>query len=192
MEFTAKIRNDAVCAPREGESPDDYLNRHGITHFTFEETLRLRRAGLIAPMPPRHWLPRIIPALWFAEALREALGGLPVSVGNGFRPSPRHPELRDYPDLNGRVGGARRSKHIGYRALDLDPHRSLTVHDVRDAAARLYYEIYRDVVVGLGFYSWSRRVHIDIGPNDPVSWGDRVRDAVWGPTSKGVYGKTPR
>ena len=179
------------------EDPDAYFRRHCIHHFSFAETLRLRRAGKTAPRPPWHWTPRIIPALWFAEEFRMRLNRasrqpVTVGIGNGFRPSPRHPELRSFPDSNGRVGGSRRSKHIIYRALDLDPSRNVSAELARDTAADIFTEIRDSVVVGMGFYKLSSRVHIDIGPSEPVSWGDRVRDALWGEAPRWLHGKIER
>lgn len=168
-----------------GESPDDFFWRCSISNFSYAETLRLRRAKLVAPDPPDGWLPRIVPALWFAEALRARLSErcgvtIPIVLGNGFRPSPRHEDLRGYPDLNKRVGGAKRSTHITYRALDLDPSKRASIEAVREEAARVFNAIKDDCVVGMGFYRWSRRVHIDIGREPAKGWGERTRDALWG------------
>lgn len=186
--------NDLLCIGKphdvyQGESPDDYLWSNEIRHFSFAETLQLKRAGLRASPPPREWLPRIVPALWFAEALRASLSDaygkeVPITIGNGFRPSPRHPELRGYADLNKRVGGARNSKHITYRALDLDPPKWVKIDDVRAHAMRIYESVVDHTTIGMGFYKYSRRVHVDVGPNEMRSFMDRIRDALWGPTKK--------
>lgn len=173
---------------------DALFKLHQIEHFSFTETRMMRRAGLLASHPPSHWLHRIIPPLWFAEALRLRLRELYgpafyLSVGNGFRPSPKHPELRSYYDANRAVGGSPRSKHIVYRALDLDPPWCLvkdgTVRrsEVIGVAMDLFHQIRNHVVAGIGTYRGSCRIHIDIGPQDKALMGrwDRMRDAVWGP-----------
>ena len=195
--FVSMICSQTPDGIGDREDPDAYFRRHCITHFSFAETLRLRRAGKTAPRPPWHWTPRIVPALWFAEEFRRRLNEVShrpvtVAIGNGFRPSPRHPELQSYPDLNGQVGGSRRSKHILYRALDLDPSRHVSAELARNTAADIFTEIRDDVVVGMGFYKLSSRVHIDIGPTDATSWGDRLRTALWGEAPRWVHGKLTR
>ena len=95
--------------PEPNETLDAYLQAHGVEHFSAREILTLRRAGVTVDAPPRSWWPRIIPTLELAEMLRAEVGH-PLIVGNGYRPNP----------WNRKVGGARRSPHLFFRALDLD------------------------------------------------------------------------
>lgn len=137
--------------PYPSETLDAYLVRQGITHFSARECRTLRRIGVIAPEPRRAWWPRIVPAGRFAEDLRAAMGH-PLWVGNGYRPRA----------LNRRVGGASRSAHVGFWALDLDLPPE---HDDAENRRRFY----RAAVglwldgdrLGLGLYSSGSRVHVD-------------------------------
>lgn len=128
----------------------------GIEHFTGREVCTLRRLGVTVDPPPRDWWDRMIPTLQIAESIRAELG-CPLIVGNGYRP----------PAENKRVGGARRSQHLFFRALDLDLPRGR-----RDLASDFYrlagIEFLakgRDLKMGLGLYrAWEgTRVHVDTG-----------------------------
>lgn len=140
------------------EHLNQFLIGEGIEHFTGLETLKLRRMGITAPVPPVGWWPRIIPALRIAERIREELGHSLI-IGNGYRPK----------DLNKRVGGAKNSQHLWYRALDLDlpnSHRSKAEkYALYEAAAVAYNILGHEYKMGFGIYSAKRgtRVHIDCG-----------------------------
>ncbi len=144
--------------PEPNETLDAYLQAHGVEHFSAREILTLRRAGVTVDAPPRPWWPRIIPTLELAEMLRAEVGH-PLIVGNGYRPNP----------WNRKVGGARRSPHLFFRALDLDLPRG---HKSREDQERFYEaagSIFLDhgerYKMGLGLYRLNRgtRVHIDAG-----------------------------
>lgn len=144
--------------PNAQETLDAYLQAHGIKNFSAREILTLRRLGVTVDEPPRSWWPRIIPTLELAEMLRAEVGhGL--IVGNGYRPNP----------WNKKVGGARNSQHLHFRALDLDLPRG---HKTREHQERFYEaagSIFLDhgerYKMGLGLYRLHRgtRVHIDAG-----------------------------
>ena len=140
------------------EELDEFIREQGIAHFSAKETLQLLRLGVQAPVPPRRMWPNIIPALLFSESMRAGLNH-PLIIANGYRPK----------DLNKRVGGARRSQHIQYRALDIQLPRSLM--GCKAAQERLYsvaaglYLSWEALDVGFGVYrrNGGDRVHIDVG-----------------------------
>ena len=141
-----------VDQPLHGETLDAYLRRHEIVHFTAHEVRNLRRIGVVAPEPPLEWWHRIIPTLELAESLRDQFG--PLSIGNGYRPR----------KLNKRVGGARSSQHLYFRALDLDlPSGDDRGRQFQEAAARLWLHFGDRYKMGLGFYARRTRIHIDTG-----------------------------
>jgi uncharacterized protein YcbK (DUF882 family) len=148
-----KVRN-----AKRGESLDDYLDAHGIRHFSASELLRMRRARVTVPQPRRALWPRIIPTLFLAEKIRTVLGhGL--IVGNGYRPEP----------FNSSVGGAKNSQHLHFRALDLDLPRGHKSREEQErfyeTACEFYLELGFEYKIGLGLYRpWrGTRIHIDTG-----------------------------
>ncbi len=150
---------------------NEFIQFHGIEHFTGDETLQLLRLGETAPVPPKSMWQNILPALRLAEEIRELVGH-PLVVGNGYRPRA----------LNKRAGGARNSQHIYYRALDLDLPRSLA--GLRQYQSTLYAAVatvflrHPNMKIGFGIYrrNAGNRVHIDAG--------GRWRRAAWGPGVK--------
>lgn len=141
------------------ETLDDYLCRRGIAHFTARELCTMRRAGVIVPEPPRDLWPNMIPTALAAEAIRARMG-CPLLVGNGYRPEP----------YNSQVGGARRSQHLYFRALDLDLPASHSGRAEQEALYRITCELWLDeewagAKLGIGLYRpWrGTRVHIDTG-----------------------------
>ena len=137
---------------------DEFLKDSGIQNFSAREVLTLRRLGVTVDPPPEDWWPRIVPALKVAEDIRAHLGH-PLIIGNGFRP----------PAENKRAGGARRSQHLFFRAIDLDlPRKSKTrehQEEFYEIAAAIFLERGEDLKMGLGLYRpWrGSRVHIDCG-----------------------------
>ena len=151
--------------PDEGEALGDYIARCGIENFTAREILTARRVGVVSDPPRRDWWPRIVPTLQLAEMLRTVMGHRLI-VGNGYRPAA----------VNKRAGGARRSQHVQFRALDLDlpldkrdPHKRLRFHE---AAVSLWLDLGEEYAIGLGLYSphGGTRIHIDTGFRRR-SWG---------------------
>lgn len=149
---------------RQGELTT-YLREQGITHFSGREVVTLRRLGKIAEVPPESWWPRIIPALRIAERIRDELGHS-LLIGNGYRP----------PALNRAAKGGRRSRHLTFRALDLDlpnAHKSRDAQEaLYQAAASAYLDVGEATKMGLGIYRPHRgpRVHIDCGDRQRC-WG---------------------
>lgn len=95
---------------------------------------------------------------------------MPLNVGNGYRDR----------DLNKKVGGAKNSQHLHFRALDLDllPKRATrkTQERLYKVAAEMYLEYGVDYQIGLGIYRPIKgtRIHIDCG------W----RQRIWGGPGK--------
>lgn len=147
------------------------LNEHfaleGIQHFTGYETLQLLRLSETAPIPPEYMWPGMVHTLSLAEAIRNEYGSSLV-IANGYRPR----------ELNDRVGGARNSQHIQYRALDLQlPRNAISDRDSQEQlyrAAAVVFLRYPKMAIGLGVYRRHRgpRVHIDVGFRRRV-WGGK-------------------
>lgn len=135
-----------------------FLRQNGVDHFSGLEAVTLKRLRIRADLPPESWWPRILPAFLVAEKIRTAVGH-PLLIGNGYRPK----------DLNKRVGGARNSQHIHFRALDIDlpADRQSSTHReaLYRAAAELYLDIGARKKMGFGIYRphGGSRVHIDCG-----------------------------
>ena len=145
--------------------PDERLQRlqstledEGVEHFDADELGRLNAPSwdgpdFCLPEPPK--LFRIVPTARLADAIREQWGGA-VEVVSGYRPEA----------YNRLIGGARRSQHIAFRALDLKPAESFDVE--------AYFDVVTAVVagaratganVGLGLYydGRGRFAHVDVG-----------------------------
>ncbi len=154
-----------LADPAELAKYQEHIKAHGIEHFSARECLTLRRAGYIAPVPPRDLWHRIIPTLLIAEEIRAEMGHALV-VGNGYRSR----------DLNRAVGGSRRSQHIQNAALDLDLPNSENNRENRRkfyaVACEFWRDHGRDSKMGLGLYSrhGGSRIHIDTGR----TWGYRT------------------
>lgn len=127
-----------------------YLDEWSIHHFSAKElTLHdnPRWWGARYVVPPVDLWPRIIPTLRVAESLRKVLG--PLHVVSGYR-------CHEYNEL---VGGAQRSQHVQFRALDLRPVDTDVTY--LQVCARLLDEVDLGVDLGVGLYD--SFVHIDTG-----------------------------
>ena len=129
----------------------DYIESLGIVYFTAAELLsRNTPGGPKIIEPPRELWPNIVGTLVMADRIREELGH-PLHVWSAYRT----------PEYNAMVGGAKRSEHMGFRALDLHAgaehhHRlKLIASNVMEGAASAGHR------TGLGIYS--RFIHIDTG-----------------------------
>jgi len=135
------------------------LEDAGVQHFGAGEFGQLTHAewdgpGFKLPDPPK--LQRIVPTAQLADAIREQWGSA-IKIVSGYRP----------PEYNEMVGGAPKSQHKAFRALDIRP--------VDDGFKTVdFLDLVRSVVagarvagwnVGLGLY-WASRgrfAHIDVG-----------------------------
>ncbi len=135
-----------------------YLEGRGVDMtLTSPEELTRMNTGAHA-IPPRALWPNIVPTLiLWQETVRRPLG-FPMKLG-GYRPY----------DYNKAVGGARRSQHQWFAALDIRP-----VGDHNTAAnrrklglvgARVYLESPADLRVGFGAYGAPTpgNIHLDTG-----------------------------
>lgn len=82
---------------------DRILEVEGIKYFVAEELFR-EYSGI----PPEDYLPRIVPTVRIADRLREE-SRAPVVVTSGYRD----------PEYNAYVGGAPKSQHCEFRAMDI-------------------------------------------------------------------------
>ena len=90
---------------------DLFLDRHGIDFFSAQEIVQLGRRyrGEVITMPPRDLWPNIVPTLQVLDRVREHAG--PIRVYSGYRP-------KAYNEV---VGGASRSLHVQFNAIDSFP-----------------------------------------------------------------------
>ncbi|MEI9885385.1 MAG: D-Ala-D-Ala carboxypeptidase family metallohydrolase [Rhizomicrobium sp.] len=140
---------------QEVQAFEAYLRRQGVAGILPLSQLLLNasswRACGVAPysIAPRALWPHVVPTLRFVRArLVPALG--PVAALSGYRD----------PDLNTCSGGAPRSAHAQYYALDLTPLRFKDRGKMIAAVCRLHARFGAKAHVGLGFYQ-GMRFHID-------------------------------
>lgn len=126
------------------------LDSEGVRYFKAHELILQRQWGEHA-RPPRHFLPRILPAVLLADEIRDELRA-PIRVSSGYRT----------PDYNRHVGGAPVSEHMAFRALDLQPHDPGLMEKMREIATT--------VVTGarargwnVGLIHYDTFIHIDVG-----------------------------
>jgi uncharacterized protein YcbK (DUF882 family) len=154
--------------PRDLETLGEYIKRHGIKYFSERELLRVASLGRVLDAPPVELWPRIIPTLRLADELRERMG-LPLSVSSCWRPA----------DINKRVGGASKSAHVYFRAIDLNllvPHRDAWTKRRFYEEAVAFWKRRAGEPIGLGLYTSGSRVHLDT-LHKPYVWSRPRR--VW-------------
>jgi hypothetical protein len=133
----------------------DFLRREGVDDVVPPEQLlrqgtSWREAKTPAfAFPPRHLWPGIVPTLRFLRDEVIPLVG-PVEVVSGFR-------TRAY---NRRAGGARRSKHLVFCAVDVVPLQPISRRTLHRRLLELWRRRGRAHGFGLGLYS-GRRFHVD-------------------------------
>ncbi|MCH9680371.1 MAG: hypothetical protein K0V04_02970 [Deltaproteobacteria bacterium] len=133
-----------------------------------EVTQMPKAGGAIAIPPPAYW-PRM--ALTLREVfmpLREAMG-VPLAV-RGYRP----------PDYNRAVGGAPKSRHQAFEALDIRVAGSHSTagrrRELAERTAALYRERGGALKLGFGAYGYPipGNVHVDTG-HQRRAWRDASR-----------------
>ncbi len=112
--------------------------------------------------PPSYW-PEIAPTLQLLKAEIIPIVG-PLEAQSGWRA----------PDINACVGGAPRSKHVLYQALDLTPVEPISREMLLDRLCTFWREHGEQWQMGLGTYS-GRRFHVDTG--GWRTWGPDYRAA---------------
>lgn len=123
-----------------------------------------KRAANVVAIPPRDYWPRMARTLSEVfQPIRNETG--PLVIRNGYR-SPSH---------NKAVGGASKSRHQSFEALDLRP--SNNTREARLQLAQLAAQIYRDrgaeLRMGFGVYGPANNpnsVHVDTG-STRRTWG---------------------
>lgn len=132
------------------QSFTDWFNQQGIRHFSageFTSYFAARRNGVRNSVPPKKLWPNILPTLRVVDALRESLGK-PCTILSSYRS----------PDYNRAVGGATKSQHLDFNALDI------TFDGVSPVRVHAVLKSWRDqgkFSGGLGLYRQSGFVHID-------------------------------
>ncbi len=115
-------------------------------------TDRLAPECVVEPfvMPPEEQWPNILPALRFIrDHVKPAIGE--VTVASGYRD----------PEFNECVGGAPRSAHRGFHALDLLPvNRAVSRERLIEVLCPIHAREGRAKHIGMGIYR-ARRFHID-------------------------------
>lgn len=102
-------------------------------------------------LPPRRRYASITPLLRFIKDQLVPVTG-PVRVASGFR-TPRY---------NREAGGARRSRHLRFQALDLEPHAASSRSELHQRLLRLWRRRGQRHKLGLGLYGGTR-FHLDVG-----------------------------
>jgi hypothetical protein len=124
---------------------DELINSSGIKHFKASEVLLPGRG-----FPSEKQWPNIIGALRLADDLRERWGSA-VKVVSGYRS----------PEYNAKVGGSKKSMHMEFRALDLQPANGKI-----EAFQKLTEEViaeHRKRGTNVGFGLYDSFIHVDTG-----------------------------
>lgn len=138
----------------------DWFNAQGFRHFGAHEFTRyfgaVRKAVKNSPPPKKLWK-NLVPTLRVVDDLRESFGK-PCTVLSSYRS----------PAYNRRVGGASRSQHLEFNALDI------TIKGV--SAKRVYERLLQwssegRFKGGIGYYPSSGFVHIDTRGRNATWWG---------------------
>lgn len=140
------------------------INAAGIRHFSAREVLTLGSSHYARTssgfgknkLPPGELIQNIIPALTALDDARSILGK-PVLINSTYR----------HPAYNKAIGGASRSKHMSFTAIDChtaDP-------DLLDNLYRLLAASRKrgEWTGGLGGYNTF--IHLDCGSNSNRTWG---------------------
>ncbi len=138
----------------------DHEALSGIGWSAKEITTMPKAPGRPVAIPVRGLWHLMVPTLALYERIRERLGQ-PCSL-RGYRP----------PDYNAAVGGASKSAHLWFAALDV-----YAPVEYRNELARIAADIFTsepDLQVGLGIYGHphSSNIHIDVDAKGRRTWAD--------------------
>ena len=128
-ECLAALIGGVVPQIRENNAPPPgsfaaLIAQLGPLNFSVDELLVNTARGSNSAPPPRLWH-NLLPTLTVLQTLRAQLGAK-THINSGYR----------NPSYNASVGGARRSQHMAFRALDFSC-KGRTPREVADAAANL-------------------------------------------------------
>lgn len=130
----------------------NYLEGHGVDHFTATEITLLRSWGKNY-VPPEELWENALETLSVAEVVRDAWGAVVdnprIRVNSGIRSA----------EYNKYVGGKEASEHLQFKALDISPMNGMISKFklvVVSVVAALRHENYN---IGLGLYDTF--IHID-------------------------------
>jgi N-acetylmuramoyl-L-alanine amidase len=138
----------------------DWFNAQGFRHFgahEFTNYFGAVRRGVKNSTPPRKLWKNVVPTLRIIDELRESFGK-PCTVLSSYRS----------PAYNRRVGGASRSQHLEFNALDIA---------IKGVSAKRVYERLLQwrsegrFKGGIGYYPSSGFVHIDTRGRNATWWG---------------------
>ena len=127
------------------------------THQVLRTDERHWRCGAPFDLPPRERWDEIVPTLrLLRDEVKPAVGE--VEVVSGFR----------RPAMNRCIGGASKSRHLGFGALDLRPATQMSKAGLSKRLCAVHARIGRQRRMGLGLYPINR-FHIDA--SGYRSWG---------------------
>ena len=136
---------------------DAYLRQAGIKHFRASEIVHVGKG-----FPTEAQWPNILGALRLADKIRAAYGSA-VRVVSGYRS----------PEYNAKVGGAKRSMHMEFRALDLQPVDGLISDFTRICDKLVHEERKSGVNVGFGMYDTFCHIDTGAGSGRNRTWDER-------------------
>ena len=144
---------------------------NGITSFTPEEFLTLRKWGRLADMPTQYE-GNLVRIAMFAQELRDRMG-IPLAIKNGYRSK----------EYNSFVNGAPNSSHLRGAAIDVEP---VSIYGTPENDLKLAVEsaklwlTYPQELAGFAYYGGGR-VHLDVFHQGGVgrrTWADRTDGIV--------------
>jgi len=153
---------DPAIAPLLDELQGFLMDHEALSGigWSAKEITTMQGPGRPVAIPVRGLWHLMVPTLALYERLRERLGQ-PCSL-RGYRP----------PDYNAAVGGASKSAHLWFAALDV-----YAPVEHRNELARIAADIFTsepDLQVGLGIYGrpHSSNIHIDVDAKGRRTWAD--------------------
>jgi hypothetical protein len=132
----------------ESKRLERFIDRLGLRHFRAAELTPYwsrTRGGTRNSIPPSHLWPNIVETLKVADEGRER-AGVPLVITSSYRNQ----------QYNRAVGGASRSRHLHFNALDLVP-KGITPKQLAD----IFRDMRRNGFFSGGIGLYSTFVHID-------------------------------
>lgn len=132
----------------------ELLDAWGIKYFKAKELVihkNPRWRGDRYTVPPDDIIQNIEHTIKAADKIRERFGE-PIRIVSGYRS----------PEYNDLVGGARRSQHKSFRALDMMPLRGRGLDRLKKIAKQVMDELGQEGI-STGYGTYRSFVHIDTG-----------------------------